>query len=1046
MRISGITSIVIFCLFCQLVHPLDAPVRSMLKYVQNNTKPDHNQHTFSQKVSVSADTCSLITETLTDAGNQPSKTNSNAPPHETGSTHDVTIEGLLIDNETGGLPDDRSICVLIDSSVVTFNCDGEFSYKTVARPYYTLSVNSKKYLSEQKTIPHVKEKSNYFVTFQLSLKKDTTSTKPAVSATEDISEMPWTITGTIIDSRHDLVIKSDSTVLLFDVDTIRVTKGVNFLITAVVGGNHTLYLSIPGYHPVSHPLTLENKEKQLFIIIPTTILSETITRREITVSAKRLPVHRSAEIARIQVSRKELQRTASTLNDPLRVLHTLPGVASESDVSARPVVQGGDVDEARVFLDGVPLLQPYHYGGVRSIFNQQSIDRLTLYKTGFPVELHNAQSALIDVSGRIPSDEKTSFEFDLNLLQYSTYLGFPLFKGKAGINVSSQGSFHEQILKLITATGGRTGNKNMAEVTNLINIPDYKDFTAGISISPSPRLKIFINGMLNSDRTKFTSGDSAINVTYNYFYWDEPEKLDTSVTVIHCPYNASDSLHYKYYQPFRIRRHDGNPEFSKPWYDIDTIIDYKSKFNILYTTVQYIPNEKSLFNTTVAWQKRWWNLNFPGNFNISDELFGKNRYDIDFNQFNLNSRWSCSGLKNHLIKAGVQLDYTSARYDVNILRYLHRIITSGSANLHDFWGAMNGDTSYIFFTQDEDILYTLMDRILVEYKGDKRFLNAAIYGSDHWDISSRLNLDIGARMEYSRADKTTAISPRLTIKYNLSNNNEILGSIGLYTQNNYDLDVIALSKKLKPEKVWHASASLETKLLPWLTQKIDVYGKYYYDLASEIVVPEYNNPFDIEGAHDFPVMYNSVAPVGQAVSVNTYGYDTYMSYYSNEGKGTAFGFEYLMRFDPTDYWHGWISLCWGKSVRWRRDGWRKHPFPLDRPLLISATNYYRLPRNYELSLKYRYMTGLPYTSVWVEDFYTHIGDYNDRRYNGYQRLDIRFSKGFSLRSAKGNFYTEIWNAFNSPNLFGIDSKTKDFVTILPNFPVTMLYIGVECIF
>jgi outer membrane receptor protein involved in Fe transport len=364
---------------------------------------------------------------------------------------------------------------------------------------------------------------------------------------------------------------------------------------------------------------------------------------------------------------------------------------------------------------------------------------------------------------------------------------------------------------------------------------------------------------------------------------------------------------------------------------------------------------------------------------------------------------------------------------------------------------MNGDTALVFDNQNQGILNTLLDRILVAYKGDKSFVNAAAYCSDGWDVSNRLHIDAGGRVEYSRADHITSVSPRLTVKYNVSEKNEILGSLGLYTQNNYDLDVIALSDNLKPEKVWHAAAGLETKLLPWLTQKIDVYGKYYYDLASEIIEQKevsFPNPLDIESpVYNPEENYLDSLNHTEIISIGFPGrYSIYQSYYTNEGKGTAFGFEYMLRFDPTDFWHGWLSFTWGKSVRWRREGWRKHPFPLDRPLLISVNNYYRLPRKYEISLKYRYQSGIPYTSVKSVQDQVFIGNFNDNRYVGYQRFDIRFSKGFSVKSVKGNFYTEIWNAFNSPNLFGLDSKSRDLVTIVPNLPVTMLYAGVECVF
>ncbi|HAJ80435.1 MAG TPA: hypothetical protein DCO75_11770 [Fibrobacteres bacterium] len=64
-----------------------------------------------------------------------------------------------------------------------------------------------------------------------------------------------------------------------------------------------------------------------------TKLQNKISRREITVIAKKEPVHATSTVSKTQISRTALTRTASTLNDPARVVQTLPGVASQSDAS-----------------------------------------------------------------------------------------------------------------------------------------------------------------------------------------------------------------------------------------------------------------------------------------------------------------------------------------------------------------------------------------------------------------------------------------------------------------------------------------------------------------------------------------------------------------------------------------------------------------------------------------------------------------------------------------------------------------------------------------
>jgi protein tyrosine phosphatase len=90
------------------------------------------------------------------------------------------------------------------------------------------------------------------------------------------------------------------------------------------------------------------------------------------------------------------------------------------------------------------------------------------------------------------------------------------------------------------------------------------------------------------------------------------------------------------------------------------------------------------------------------------------------------------------------------------------------------------------------------------------------------------------------------------------------------------------------------------------------------------------------------------------------------------------------------------------------------------------------------------MSGLPYTSLTDTDSGTIVGNFNDSRYIAYHKLDLKIAKGFSIKEAKGHFYFEIWSAMNSPNMFQLDSKTNNFITMSTNLPTTALFVGVDC--
>ena len=162
-----------------------------------------------------------------------------------------------------------------------------------------------------------------------------------------------------------------------------------------------------------------------------------------------------------------------------------------------------------------------------------------------------------------------------------------------------------------------------------------------------------------------------------------------------------------------------------------------------------------------------------------------------------------------------------------------------------------------------------------------------------------------------------------------------------------------------------------------------------------------------------------------------------------KARGYAYGLEYFLKFDPFDFWNGWISVTASRSLRQDHAGWRWYAFPLDRPLMLSLVNYYRLPRSYEISVKYNYMSGLPYTSANQDSTGTWIGATNDRRYAPYQRLDFKFSKGFTIHGSKAHFYIEAWNVFNTPNAVLFDDKTKKLIAFDINLPITMLFFGLD---
>jgi hypothetical protein len=922
------------------------------------------------------------------------------------SNDSVTISGMILDSVTGAFPQATLIdpmSVKVDSIDVTPDSEGIFSVAVPRTDYHVVRIITNRFLLFSLPVSEVPDKKNYFVTCSLHPAAASNHTAEKQGASDN--GPCWIVSGCIVDSKHDLAIKPDSDcTLTFDDSLIEITKHGGFVVTTCQKGRHTFHVKIPGYHEAIEQLELTSGEKQPFVTIPTTKLENTVNRREITVSAKREPLHTTASVSKIQIDRNEIVHTAATLDDPVRAVQTLPGVASTSDASSRPIVREGEPRETRVFLDGIPLVQPYHFGGFHSMFNELSIDNITLYKSDFPAEFHNAQSALMVVDSRKPAEEPYALALNCNLLQTDAYVGIPLFDKKVGINTSFQTSyydfFYKRILDVEREGNGTSTNTGVGikQLENDVHLPDYLDFSTGIEIKPNDKFRLYFNEIYNTDNYKAISRS-----TYGY--------------------GGEDA-----------RR--------------DTFVDYKSYYNILYGTARYLPSAENIVTVSGAWQKRWWDLKFPAPFSV---FYDTSLYNVTLSQFNGKFQWLYSGLEHHILGAGLQVDYNKALYNVNVARIIHQVILDGNTNFADFLGPITNDNG-LTLVSDRFNTFDLMDmmkHLFIKYNGDNHWYNGGFFVQDEWNITPRLSSDVGARVEFSDIDKAATVSPRVSAKYSLSRGSELIASAGLYTQNNYDISSIALSNDLKPEKVWHGSIGEESRLLPWLTQKVDFYGKYYYDLITEVIQGTSSVPQDsiyqrVFGPN-YPDSLGAYAPqmLSDIATEYRYSNDHYESRFTNQGRGYAYGLEYFLRYDPADFWNGWISLSLAKSMRRDNPWWRWYPFSLDRPVVLSLVNYYRLPRTYEVSVKYRFMSGVPYTSVMQDSNGTRIGTAGDSRYSPYQRLDFKFSKGFTIKDSKGHFYIEIWNAFNTPNFALTDSKTRQIIAFDANWLITMLFFGID---
>ncbi len=159
-----------------------------------------------------------------------------------------------------------------------------------------------------------------------------------------------------------------------------------------------------------------------------------------------------------EVSVQDVRRLPGLIEaDPVRALEFLPGVVSPTDFSAAFHVRGGSSDQNLILLDGFPVFNPFHLGGIFSVFNADLVDRVELASGGFPAEFGGRVSSVLRVESD-PGDGSRQMEGGLSMLAARATLSGALPDGmtaRLGLSgtawrVAGRRSHIDQLLRPVT--------------------------------------------------------------------------------------------------------------------------------------------------------------------------------------------------------------------------------------------------------------------------------------------------------------------------------------------------------------------------------------------------------------------------------------------------------------------------------------------------------------------------------------------------------------------------------------------------------------------
>ncbi len=83
--------------------------------------------------------------------------------------------------------------------------------------------------------------------------------------------------------------------------------------------------------------------------------------------------------------------------------------------------------------------------------------------------------------------------------------------------------------------------------------------------------------------------------------------------------------------------------------------------------------------------------------------------------------------------------------------------------------------------------------------------------------------------------------------------------------------------------------------------------------------------------------------------------------YQNNGSGRVYGSEFLLRYKPEGRFFGWVAYTLSRSERRDAGGDALYTFDYDQTHILTALGSYKLGRGWQAGLRFRYVSGTPYT-------------------------------------------------------------------------------------
>lgn len=136
--------------------------------------------------------------------------------------------------------------------------------------------------------------------------------------------------------------------------------------------------------------------------------------------------------------------------DVVRVVQLLPGVVSRNDFNTGLNVRGGEADQNLILLDGFPIYNPFHLGGLFSTFMDATVGGIELMTGAYPARFGGRLSSVLDVRSVEERHPGVNATVDVSALGASAKIGGTVRGGRGMWSVAGRRTYADAVTAAFT--------------------------------------------------------------------------------------------------------------------------------------------------------------------------------------------------------------------------------------------------------------------------------------------------------------------------------------------------------------------------------------------------------------------------------------------------------------------------------------------------------------------------------------------------------------------------------------------------------------------